>query len=88
MLYMMCTNHKTCGGFGWVLWLLKSFWVQIFFFLSGYWHGRSVGRRHDIGNVSDHKRRTWGNYIKKWSESQHTLLSHGINVIRSQRLRR
>lgn len=33
-------------------------------FLAGYWHGRSVGRHHDIGSVSDHKRRTWGNHIK------------------------
>lgn len=88
MLYMMCTNHKTCGGFGEFYDYWNLFECKFFFFLSGYWHGRSVGRRHDIGNVSDHKRRTWGNYIKKWSESQHTLLSHGINVIRSQRLRR
>lgn len=43
---------------------LMEIFLSASLFLAGYWHGRSVGRHHDIGNVSDHKRRTWGNHIK------------------------
>lgn len=43
---------------------LTEIFLSASLFLAGYWHGRSVGRHHDIGNVSDHKRRTWGNHIK------------------------
>lgn len=43
---------------------LMEIFLSASLFLAGYWHGRSVGRHHDIGSVSDHKRRTWGNHIK------------------------